>query len=126
MQKLTALLKRKTVLSAIGVVCLAPALISWGMFGHERINHAAVLSLPAPVQGFFYNHIDFVTQESTVPDLRKYTLNDTVEYTRHYVDLENYGAPDSLPATLEGMKKKIQLPVPGEERYAALVHERND
>ena len=48
-------------------------LISWGTFGHEHIDRAAVFALPEPLQLFFYNHIDFITQESTVPDLRKYT-----------------------------------------------------
>src|SRR5258708_875974 len=90
----------------LGLLSIAPILISWGTFGHERINHAAVLSLPAPLQSFFYNHIDFVTQESTVPDLRKYTLNDKAENPRHYIDLENFGSQDSLPKTLEDARKK--------------------
>jgi hypothetical protein len=40
---------------------------------------------------FFYNHIDFITQESTVPDLRN-VINDKAEPPRHYFDMENYGA----------------------------------
>jgi len=87
-------------------ILLTPILISWGVFGHEHINRAAVLALPAPLQTFFYNHIDFITQESSVPDLRKYTLNDKAENPRHYVDLENFGSPDTLPATLAEVKKK--------------------
>ncbi len=83
-----------------------PALVSWGIFGHEHINHAAVLALPPPLQSFFYNHIDFITQESTVPDLRKYTLNDKTERPRHYINLENFGPVDSLPKTLDELKKK--------------------
>jgi len=79
--------------------------ISWGVFGHEHINHAAVLALPEPLRTFFYNHIDFITQESTVPDLRKYTLNDKAERPRHYIDLENYGSIDSLPTSKELSKK---------------------
>jgi len=87
-------------------IVLTPILISWGVFGHEHINRAAVLALPAPLQTFFYNHIDFITQESSVPDLRKYTLNDKAENPRHYIDLENFGSPDTLPATLAEVKKK--------------------
>lgn len=98
--------KLKTLVSAICIIGVAPLLISWGMFGHERINHAAVLSLPSPLQMFFYNHIDYITQESTVPDLRKYTLNDKAESPRHFIDLENYGVADSLPKTLDVVKKK--------------------
>ena len=88
------------------VLGISPLIISWGTFGHEHINHAAVLALPSPLQSFFYNHIDFITQESTVPDLRKYTLNDKAENPRHYIDLENFGSPDSLPNTLAEVKKK--------------------
>lgn len=81
-------------------------LISWGTFGHEHINRAAVLALPQPIQTFFYNHIDYITQESTVPDLRKYTLNDKTENPRHFIDLENFGSADSLPKSMEEAKKK--------------------
>ncbi len=85
---------------------LSSLLISWGTFGHEHINRAAVFSLPAPLQSFFYNHIDFITQEATVPDLRKHTINDKAEGPRHFVDLENFGALDSLPKTLIEAKSK--------------------
>ena len=85
---------------------LSSLLISWGTFGHEHINRSAVFALPAPLQSFFYNHIDFITQESTVPDLRKYTLNDKSENPRHFIDLENYGSVDSLPKTMAEAKAK--------------------
>ena len=88
------------------IIASAPLIISWGTFGHEHINHAAVMALPKQLQPFFYNHIDFLTQESTVPDLRKYTLNDKAENPRHYIDLENFGSPDSLPKTLAEVKTK--------------------
>jgi hypothetical protein len=78
--------------------------MSWGTFGHEHINHAAVLALPSPLQTFFYNHIDFITEESTVPDLRKYTLSDKSENPRHFLDLENFGSLDSLPLTMAAAK----------------------
>ncbi|PBQ30477.1 S1/P1 Nuclease [Sphingobacteriaceae bacterium] len=87
---------KKLVLRLILFVCAAST-ISWGVFGHEHINHAAVLALPNPLQEFFYNHIDFITQESTVPDLRKYTLNDRLERPRHYINVEKFGGLDSLP-----------------------------
>lgn len=85
---------------------LSSLLISWGTFGHEHINRSAVFALPAPLQSFFYNHIDFITQEATVPDLRKYTLNDKSENPRHFIDLENYGSVDSLPKTMAEAKAK--------------------
>jgi hypothetical protein len=99
-------IKINALLAGIFILGLTPILISWGTFGHEHINRAAVFALPEPLQAFFYNHIDFITQESTVPDLRKYTLNDKAENPRHFIDLENYGSVDSLPKTMEEAKKK--------------------
>ena len=96
----------KTVVVSLTVVGVTFLAISWGPFGHEHINKAAVLALPEPIRTFFYNHIDFVTQESTVPDLRKYTLRDNAEKPRHFIDLENYGASDTIPKTSELAKKK--------------------
>jgi hypothetical protein len=88
------------------LVLSVPAFLAWGIFGHEHINRAAVLALPEPIRPFFYNHIDFMTQESTVPDLRKYTLHDKAENPRHYIDLENFGGIDSLPLTMAAAKAK--------------------
>lgn len=88
------------------LIALAPFFISWGTFGHEHIDRAAVFALPDQLRPFFYNHIDFITQESTVPDLRKYTLNDKAENPRHFIDLENFGSVDSLPKNMEETKKK--------------------
>lgn len=90
-------------LSALGVALF---LLSWGVIGHERINRAAVMALPKPLQTFFYNHIDFITQESTVPDLRRNVLNDKAEPPRHYFDMENFGAVETLPKTMEEAKLK--------------------
>ncbi|MCW3102769.1 MAG: Nuclease [Bacteroidetes bacterium] len=99
--------KRKLHIIAIAsLLAVAPLIISWGAFGHEHIDRAAVFALPEPMRPFFYNHIDFITQESTVPDLRKYTINDKAEGPRHFVDLENFGSADSLPKNMEETKKK--------------------
>lgn len=97
----------KNIFSRIALLLLAVILLSWGTFGHEHINRASVLALPASsLKTFFYNHIDFITQESTIPDLRKYTLRDKAENPRHYVDLENFGGIDSLPHTWEEAQKR--------------------
>ncbi|WP_431214814.1 zinc dependent phospholipase C family protein [Puia sp. P3] len=83
--------------------------LAWGPRGHQHINRAAVLGLPVEVRPFFYNHIDFITEEAVVPDLRKYTINDRAEFPRHYIDLELY-SPESnvaeLPATMREAKSK--------------------
>ncbi|WP_281224977.1 zinc dependent phospholipase C family protein [Flavobacterium aquiphilum] len=96
---------KRTVL-VFSAISFAFITLSWGVFGHEHINNAAVMALPKPLQTFFYNHIDFITQESSVPDLRKYTLRDKAEYPRHYMDMENFGDINSVPLSFEEAKKK--------------------
>jgi hypothetical protein len=98
--------KIRPILIRLTTIGIAFLLLSWGIVGHERINRAAVMALPKPLQTFFYNHIDFITQESTVPDLRKSILNDKAEGPRHYFDMENFGSVDSFPKTMEVAKKK--------------------
>lgn len=98
--------KFKSTFIALSSVGVAFFLISWGVIGHERINRAAVMALPKPLQTFFYNHIDFITQESTVPDLRRNVLNDKMEPPRHYFDMENFGDAASFPKTMEEAKAK--------------------
>jgi hypothetical protein len=98
--------KMKPGLIAFFAVGIGFLTLSWGIVGHERINKAAVMALPKPLQVFFYNHIDFITQEASVPDIRKYALNYKDENPRHYFDMENFGPVDSLPQTMEAAKKK--------------------
>ena len=98
--------KFKPTFITFSVISIAFVTLSWGIFGHEHINNAAVMALPKPLQTFFYNHVDFITQESTVPDLRKYTLRDKAENPRHFMDMENFGEVDSIPLPFEDAKKK--------------------
>jgi hypothetical protein len=98
--------KFKPTMLLLTAVAISFLSLSWGIVGHERINKAAVMALPKPLQVFFYNHIDFITQESTVPDLRKYILQDKAENPRHYFDMENFGSVDSFPKTMVEAKKK--------------------
>jgi hypothetical protein len=80
---------------------------SWGVWGHSHINHAAVFALPEEIRRFYFNHIDFITEESTIPDLRKYTLKDKAESPRHFIDLEEYGGINGqIPASMEEALKK--------------------
>ncbi len=86
-------------------VVLAPVFISWGGFGHESINRAAIFALPASsLQTFFYNHSDFITVEATIPDVRKYAIHDKQEGPRHFIDLENFDR-SNFPKTLTEARK---------------------
>lgn len=96
-------------LIAFVVLAIGFLTLSWGIVGHERINKAAVMALPESLQVFFYNHIDFITQEASVPDIRKYALKYKDENPRHYIDMENFRSPiDSLPKTLDEANKKYE------------------
>jgi len=79
----------------------------WGEWGHMHINKAAVFALPTDMRVFFYNHIDYMVEESVAPDLRKYTLWDKAEFARHYIDIEDYDVPiNVLPRTMAAAKTK--------------------
>jgi hypothetical protein len=88
------------------VLGIGISLISWGKYGHEHINRAVVMTLPAPMQGFFYNHADFITVESNLPDVRKYTIGDSAEFPRHHIHLEAYGNYDGIPKSPKEAKAK--------------------
>jgi len=87
------------IAAAAGILLLS----SWGRWGHEHINRAAVFALPADMRAFFYNHIDYVTNEASIPDVRRSTINDKAEPNRHFIDLENYlvHPGDSMPGTMK-------------------------
>jgi hypothetical protein len=73
---------------------------AWGSWGHKHINRAAVFALPAGMQSFYYNHIDYITESAVVPDLRRPLLNDKNEAPRHFIDIEDFKLPISeLPKT---------------------------
>lgn len=83
---------RKKALSFLFLIllttCNISLLFAWGFWAHHRINRAAVFALPDGLRTFFYNHIDYITEESVIPDVRKYVVNDRAEGNRHYVNLE--------------------------------------
>ncbi|PWU00893.1 MAG: S1/P1 Nuclease [Bacteroidetes bacterium] len=94
---------RKITLTVLLFFTFIGVLFAWGEWGHQHINRAAVFALPEEMRVFFYNHIDFITDEAVVPDLRKYSINDKAEFARHFIDVENFGnnPVDSLPRTMK-------------------------
>ena len=75
---------------------------------HQRINYAAAFALPEEMRPFFYNHIDFVTEKSVVPDIHKYTINNKPEFAGHYIDVEAFEITtiDDLPKTMKAATAK--------------------
>lgn len=88
----------KTIAIIVLTISVSSLAFAWGVWGHKHINKSAIFALPESMRVFFYNHIDFITQESVVPDIRKYTINDKAEGPRHYIDIEGFHTDiDSLP-----------------------------
>ncbi len=74
----------------------------WGSWGHKHINRAAIFALPEEMRIFYYDHIDFITEGSVVPDLRRALLNDKAEPARHFIDAEDFKfSVDELPRTIK-------------------------
>ncbi|MCL6524015.1 MAG: S1/P1 Nuclease [Thermoflavifilum sp.] len=95
-------------ISFVGLLAGGFLCLSWGIWGHQHINRAAVFALPDSMRVFFFNHIDYITEEAAVPDLRKYVIGDKAEPDRHYIDLEEFGEHpfDSLPRSWSAAVKK--------------------
>ena len=64
---------------------------AWGFFGHRKINHQAVFTLPPELIVFYKKNIDFITEHAVDPDKRRYAT--THEAPRHFMDLDRYGEP---------------------------------
>ena len=103
----------KRILVAIAVVAVLISGIGysygWGVWGHYKINRGAVLALPKEMGMFFYNHADYLTEESVAPDIRKYTMGDKQEFARHYIDLEkyDYDRPANMPKTADEARSRF-------------------
>jgi len=99
---------RKPFALSIFLLAGISLVFAWGSWGHQHINHAAVFALPEEMRSFFYNHIDYMTEEAVGPDIRKYSLSDRAESPRHYINLEVFGVRtiDSLPSNIQELKAK--------------------
>ncbi len=62
---------------------------SWGFFGHIRINHMAVYTLPPEMIGFYKRYIDYISENAINPDKRRYAT--AGEAPKHYIDIDHYG-----------------------------------
>lgn len=95
---------KKIFLTALVFLVGIGVTLAWGVWGHQHINRAAVLALPPEMRSFFYNHIDFVTEEAVVPDLRKYTIGDKAEGPRHFINMEVFDSASDVSHLARTMK----------------------
>jgi hypothetical protein len=84
----------------------------WGFQGHKIINRMAVFTLPLEMVTFFKKNIEYITENSTKPDSRRYS--NKKEGAGHYIDLEYYNEIDSLE---KYNWKKISSIVPEDSLY---------
>ncbi|GGH27045.1 hypothetical protein FAZ19_18655 [Sphingobacterium alkalisoli] len=81
-----------TLLSLIFIVLFS----SWGFYAHKQINENATYTLPASLAKFYKKHLNTITEKAVDADKRCYI--DTLEPSRHYIDLDRYDAEtDSIP-----------------------------
>ena len=92
----------KQIFKRLALLPVGLLLCSWGGWGHFHINHEAVFTLPKSLRAFYFNHIEYLTQQSVAPDVRRSKDTTRTEAPRHFIDLEDYGSHpfDSLPLTL--------------------------
>jgi len=86
---LLALFSSILVLIFVASFAPPPSEDAWGFFGHRKINHQAVFSLPPEMMPFFKNNIDYLTEHAVDADKRRYAS--PYEAVRHYIDLDVYG-----------------------------------
>lgn len=69
----------------------------WGFYAHQQINYYAVFLLPPQMMQLYKPHLSFLSAHAVDPDKRRYAVKE--EASRHYIDLDHYGAYpfDSLP-----------------------------
>ena len=67
----------------------------WGFFGHRKISQMAIYTLPPAMMQFYKQNADILIEKSIAPDQRRYVI--AAEGPRHYIDLDEFEQPDSLP-----------------------------
>ncbi len=73
-------------------------IFAWGFFAHKKINRMAVFTLPPPMLVFYKKYIQYITENATNPDKRRYAVEG--EASRHYIDMEHYTTNPHYKAAL--------------------------
>lgn len=86
-----------------------PAGYCFGFFAHRKINRMAVFTLPPEMIGFFRKHVEYLSEHSVDPDKKAHAV--AGEATRHYIDIDHYGAHpfDSMPMRWQDAIDKYTL-----------------
>lgn len=72
---------------------------SWGFLMHRTVTQLSVYQLPSEMQPFFHQHLEYLVRNSVRPDERR--NKDDEEATKHFIDLEAFGANAAADMPLE-------------------------
>jgi hypothetical protein len=99
-------MKRLSIIISLSIIFLLCS--SWGFFAHKKINEYAVYTLPATLAAFYKKNIILISEKAVDADKRCYI--DSLEPTRHYIDIDNFDEPtiDSIPIHWSKAKEKYQ------------------
>ena len=115
--------KKRLIILLLLALCatalpLASAGFRWGFFAHRKINRTAVFTLPAPMQRFYKNNLDYLTERAVSADKRRYVLDG--EAARHYFDTEFYGEDFLYAEPLTWNEMQERFPGGGFQQHGIL------
>lgn len=87
------------------VLLSAFAAEDWGFYAHREIHYYAVMAIPAPINSFFKENIDYLREHAVDPDQRRYAVPD--EAARHFIDLDLWYREDTLALTRDYATDRI-------------------
>ncbi len=82
------ILKRTAIIGILGMALIIAG--GWGFLVHKTVHQLAIYELPEEISPFFYQNIDYLVSNAARPDTRRNT--DSTEATKHFIDLEMFGA----------------------------------
>ena len=65
-----------------------PSKVTWGFYGHKKINRLSIFTLPTEMFGFYKEHVEYITEHAVDPDKRRYAVDG--EAPCHYIDLDHF------------------------------------
>ncbi|MFZ4860680.1 zinc dependent phospholipase C family protein [Sphingobacterium sp. Mn56C] len=81
---------------------------AWGFYAHKLIHEKAIFLLPKDMAGFYKNHRKIIIEKAVAADQRVFVNPD--EPHRHYIDLDRYPPPDSIPRYWDAAVAKFTAP----------------
>lgn len=81
------------------LIAASVALSSWGFLVHKTVQQLAIYELPKTMKTFFFKNREELIYNAPRPDIRR--NKDSEEATKHFIDLEAFGADATHPMPLK-------------------------